>query len=297
MSHRSPLLLSAAFAATLFCLAAYAQDAQNANGRPEPPMRGIHWARGQMPPSARPTSSPDLIYHGGPVLHGTVVEPIFWGNWSSPADKISGLQTFYGGIGNSSYAKTNTEYTDANGNVSASITEGSTHMDPSTASGGSKTSAILAEVCSVITNPVPNGYYPVYTDVPRGHARYCAWHSAGTCNGTPVQFAFFFDLDGDPGCDPQDPTTTHSQGLEALANVSGHEISEALTDPQLNAWYDSGGSENADKCAWTFGANKLSFGGTTWKIQGNWSNNAYDSGQGYVDPSSGFVRGCIDGTN
>ena len=26
-----------------------------------------------------------------------------------------------------------------------------------------------------------------------------------------------------------------------------------LTDPQLNAWYDQQGDENADKCAWTFG--------------------------------------------
>ena len=32
-----------------------------------------------------------------------------------------------------------------------------------------------------------------------------------------------------------------------------HELVEAVSDPQLNAWYDSAGYENADKCAWTFG--------------------------------------------
>ena len=115
---------------------------------------------------------------------------------------------------------------------------------------------ILAEVCKEITNPDPsgNGYYAVYTDMPRGNAGYCAWHSAGTCGGV-VQFAFFLKLDGDAGCDPEDTSGLHSQGLAALANVSGHELSEARSDPsQPGAWYDSSGEENGDKCAWTFGA-------------------------------------------
>src|SRR6202007_2728164 len=99
------------------------------------------------------------------------------------------------------------------------------------AAGGQKVSPILAEVCKVIPKPVTNGYYPVYTDVKRGHAGYCAWHSYGTCSGVPVQIAYFFDLDGDAGCDPQDTRTVHSQGLEALVNVTGHEIEEARSDP------------------------------------------------------------------
>jgi len=34
-----------------------------------------------------------------------------------------------------------------------------------------------------------------------------------------------------------------------------------------------------------------------WKIQGNWSNAAYNANEGYTDSAAGFVRGCIDGTN
>src|SRR5436309_1646877 len=83
----------------------------------------------------------------------------------------------------------------------------------------------------ITPDPNGNGYYPVYTDIKRGHANYCAWHSAGTCGGVPVQFAFFFNLDGDAGCDPQDTQTGHSQGLAALVNVTGHELSEARSDP------------------------------------------------------------------
>ena len=87
---------------------------------------------------------------------------------------------------------------------------------------------------TLVPDPAGNGYYPVYSDVKRGNAGYCAWHSAGSCGRTtsvPVQFAFFFNLDGDAGCDPQDTQTGHSQGLAALANVTAHELSEARSDP------------------------------------------------------------------
>jgi hypothetical protein len=103
-----------------------------------------------------------------------------------------------------------------------------------------------------------------------------------------VQIGFFWNLDGDPGCNPQDSTTGHSWDVAALGNVSGHELSEMVTDPTLNAWYDSQGNENSDKCAWTFSAKMVSFGGQSWKIQGNWSNLAYNANKGYV-------RGCVDG--
>jgi hypothetical protein len=243
--------------------------------------------------------SPNLVYHGGPVMaQGAVVKTIFWGaSWSDAAfvaDKISGLDSFYSGIGGTSYIGTNTEYTQSGGaHVGSSVSYQGHVIDTSAAArNGSRTSTILAEVCKMIGNPVTNGYYPVYIDNPRGHAGYCAWHSTGTCNGVQVQFAFFFDLDGDSGCDPNDTQTSHSDGLAALANVSGHELSEAVTDPHLDAWYDSSGAENSDKCAWTFGANALSFGSSSWKIQGNWSNAAYNANQGY-----GGNRGCIDGSN
>ena len=81
-------------------------------------------------------------------------------------------------------------------------------------------------------------------------------------NGVLTQFAFFFKLDGDPGCDPNDTQTGHSEGLAALANVSGHELSEALTDPHGDGWLDNSGAENADKCAWTFSGTPENLGGT-----------------------------------
>src|ERR1041385_1096388 len=278
------------FSATLF-----AQDAEQGHGAPEPPRARVHLAKGQAGPFGGGAAKL-LNWNGGPVMHGAQVVPIFWGHWSSPGDKITGLREFYQGVGGSTYAGTNTEYTDGSGHVSSLVSLDSSFpiMDSSSApSSGNSTSAILAEVCKVTNGaPQPGAYYPVYVSTKRGSAGYCAWHSAGSCNAIPVQFGFFFNLDGDPGCDPGGSTgvsatvngnQTHSQGLAALASVSGHELSEVQTDPKLTAWYDRQGNENADKCAWTFGSTLLTFpGGSTWKIQGNWSNNAYNGNQGYT---------------
>ena len=212
----------------------------------------------------------------------------------APGDKIAGLASFYGGVGNSPYFKTNNEYTGTNGQVGSGVAFVTGYVDTSAApKRAPRTSAVLAEVCKMIpANQLnANGYYPVYVDTKRGGAGYCAWHSYGTCSGVPIQFAFFFNLDGDGGCDPGDPSSTHSQGLEALANVSGHELSETVTDPRNGGWWDSSGAENSDKCAWTFGSPSVTFqNGSQWKVQGNWSNAAYNAGTGYT------LGGCIQTT-
>ena len=283
------------------------QDLSTLHGRPEPPMLGIHWARGFDPsarvneahsgtPFARRTAN--MTYHGGKIMPQADSKAIFWGpGWNTPGDKITGLDSWYTGFNGSNYAKTSDEYTGTNGQVTATTSYGGHILDTTTASGGGSTSAILAEVCKVIGTPDPsgNGYYPVYVDLPRGNAGYCAYHSAGTCNGHLVQFAFFWKLDGDPGCDPQSTVAGESQGLAALANVSGHELSEARTDPASpGAWYDSSGQENGDKCAWTFNVPFVTFSnGTDWKIQGEWSNAAFTAGTGY--PNSRGQKGCLDG--
>jgi len=252
----------------------------------------VHLARGQARPGSGGVQL--LQYHGGAIMTSTVVQAIYWGtSWADPnftGDKITGLAAFYGGVGGTSYMKTNIEYTGTNGTVGAGVTYNGSATDLSAPPHGSpRVSDILAEVCRQVASPVSNGYYPVYVDTPRGSTRYCAWHSYGTCNGVPVQIGFFFNLDGDRGCDPESPVSNESQGLAALANVSGHELSEAVTDPRNGGWWDASGAENADKCAWTFGPNLMSFGGKQWKIQGNFSNKAALAHSGYDG------AGCISG--
>lgn len=278
------------------------------NATQEPAVVGITWARG-FGPTPGPSGgvnvaarrSPLMTYHGGKIMTTAVTDAIYWGpSWSNSTfvgDKITGLDSWYIGFSSSNYARTSDEYTGTNGTVGAVTTHLGHFIDLSTPGNGNSTSAILAEVCKEIVSPDPagNGYYPVYVDTKRGSNGYCAYHSVGTCHGVTVQFAFFFNLDGDPGCDPADTTTGHSQGLAALANVSGHELSEARSDPaNPGAWYDSSGAENGDKCAWTFNVPSVTFSnGTKWKIQGEWSNAAYTAGTGY--PNSSGQRGCLDG--
>jgi hypothetical protein len=278
----------------------------------EPPMLGVQLTRDaaaladqQIDANTRARRSANMTYHGGKIMPTVVTKSIFWGpKWTGSTfagDKITGLDSWYSGHANSNYARISDEYTGTNGTVGASGTHQGHIIDTTTASSGASTSTILAEVCkqvtagSIVPDPAGNGYYAVYTDVKRGSAGYCAYHSAGTCAGKLVQFAFFFDLDGDSGCDPGDTTTGHLQGLAALANVTAHELAEARTDPASpGAWYDSSGAENGDKCAWAFNVPSVTFSnGTNWKLQGEWSNAAFTAGTGY--PNRSGQRGCLDG--
>ncbi len=320
---RNWLLLSLLFSSTLLLAQGSGPEDLSSVGNPfdselnnqhEPPMLGIRWARGFDPTSraseaqrttATTTTSVNMTYHGGKIMPTTVSKQIFWGpSWTNTTfvgDKITGLTSWYTGFSGSNYARTSDEYTGTNGQVGVTTLNQGHVIDVSTAANGSSTSAILGEVCRQITlrnitpDPSGNGYYPVYVDVKRGTAGYCAYHSYGICNSQLVQFAFFFNLDGDPGCNPADTQTGHSQGLAALANVSGQELSEARSDPAYpGAWYDSKGQENGDKCAWTFNVPHVTFtDGSIWKIQGEWSNAAYTAGTGY--PNGYGQRGCLDG--
>jgi hypothetical protein len=276
-------------------------------GSAEPPMLGVQWTREvtrQREGQYLKLRNPNMTFHGGKIMPTSVSKAIFWGpKWgtSFAGDKITGLDSWYAGHIGSHYANTVNEYTGTNGQVTSGGSYQGHIVDTSTATGGGTTSKILAEVCKQVTagNIHPdtggNGYYPVYTDVRRGSAGYCAWHSYGTCSGQPVQIAYFFDLDGDSGCDPKDTSGQHSQGLAALANVTGHELAEARSDPaNPGAWYDSSGYENGDKCAWTWGAPLVTLSnGSKWKLQGEWSNAAYNAGTGYANSSN--QKGCLSG--
>ena len=186
------------------------------------------------PRNARPVVgggvSPQLIGHGGEVMKSASVTSVFWGGWSDSGyvgDKVTGLASFYAGLDASSYMNTNTEYSGANGQVGSGVVYSGAAFDSSATPTrkAPTTTEVLAAVARAIKNPVPNGYYPVYTDIPRGHNGYCAWHSYGsitTSSGAvvPVQFGFFFDLANDPGCDPGGDLLGHSSPLAARSPMS-----------------------------------------------------------------------------
>ena len=82
------------------------QDLSTLHGVADPPMLGIHWARGVNPNArvdeaaahqAGPRKSVNMTYHGGKIMQTAVTMAIYWGqNWSNSTfvcDNISGLDT------------------------------------------------------------------------------------------------------------------------------------------------------------------------------------------------------------
>ena len=254
------------------------------------------------------TTAPPMTFHGGKVLTSTSVRVVLAGpKWATTAfagDKIKGLDSFLAGYSNSPYVKTAAEYNGSNGKVGA-VVKYQGHSSPSAAS-VSVDGRNVMQVATVACNDLRSSSYTVdtsgnqvvavYTDMPRpSSAGYCGYHTAFSCSGVPVQMTFLWNLDGDASCSAQDATTGHSQGLAALANVTAHEVQEVVTDPQLNAWYDSAGEENADKCAWAFAHTSVPFSNATkWKLQTEWSNSAYALKKGYKTLAG--APGCIDGS-
>jgi hypothetical protein len=267
---------------------------QGLNGAPE----HLHLQKGAKPGGGGGgTSSPLMTFHNGTVLTTNKTEAIFWGNWSSPGDKVTGLDSFFEGFGGSHYAGDSTEYTGTNGRVTTSSTYLGHVFDTSTAPRKAlTTNSAVAEACKMTNNaPDPTALYLIYTSTGAGHVNYCAWHSWGTCsNGAAIQVAYMPNIDGLAGCDPGDPTGLHSQGLSAVANVTAHELSETITDPRGAGWFDASGEENGDKCAWSFptSAEPVSFSnGTKWWVQGEWSNAAFNANSGF--PNTSGQNGCL----
>lgn len=238
------------------------------------------------------SGSADLTLHGGNVLITPTSYSIFWGSYGT--DIQSGMAKFFNGFSGSSIANDSTEYYGTtNGYVSGKTTNGAVYSDSNPPKRALTTSSAVAEACKITNNnPDPNGVYFIFTSTGAGHASYCAWHSWGSCsNGAQVQVAYMPNITGLAGCNPNSTVSGESEGLAALANVTSHEFSEAITDPRGTGWTDSSGSENGDKCAWSFHNNVNFSNGSVWKLQMEWSNNAYNSGTGYANTSGQL--GCL----
>jgi len=69
----------------------------------------------------------------------------------------------------------------------------------------------------------------------------------------------------------EDSVNGSSGTLDGVSIVEGHELAEAITDPLLNAWYDSAGAEIGDKCAW-INLHNISTSGGSFAVQPLWNN-------------------------
>ena len=224
-----------------------------------------------------------INYNGGPVMQPVNLYFILYGDWTGQ-DKTGPaiLQTWGQNIAPSPYFAINTTYGDSAGDVVPNLVTfkgvytdtGSLGMTLSDASIGQLTSnAINSGKLGTAGMADPNGLYMVLTAPGVAESSgflssYCGWHWSGSFvngavqegynygSGYPmVKFAFIGNATGSSfySCAVQGTSPNGDAGADAMISVMAHELSEAVSDPEGNAWYASNGEENGDLCAWNFG--------------------------------------------
>ena len=248
-----------------------------------------------------------IDYHGGPIVPAESVTAIYWsasqiyaggpqaGTSGNGAADGSLVGYFLRNLGGSPYYNINTTYADTvGGGHFVTNTLGYTQFwaDSSGAPSGSATvsdAAIQAEITKGLTSGAvawnPSTVYAVFSSgaVNLGGgflSSYCAYHGSFSWGANTVLYAVMpYDNAGPGTCTALAAPNGDAAG-DAEVNTLAHELEEASTDPQLNAWWNSAtGAENADQCAWNFGTRSLSagqanitVGAKNFLVQQNWLN-------------------------
>jgi Phosphate-induced protein 1 conserved region len=286
--------LKAALVACALSLAAYAQVAREVELVPNGKGWGVAMDASNKANAgrAKPQRGNGINYHGGPLMLGTTnVYYIWYGNWNGNS-AVTILTDLAQNIGGSPYFNINTTYYDgSNTHVTNSV-----HYAGSTTDSYSRgTSLSDAAIQGVVADAINQGRLPkdtsgVYfvltsSDVTASSGfctQYCGWHTHGTIAGSDIKYSFIGNPDRCPSaCEAQTTGPNGNAGADGMASIISHELEEAVTDPDLNAWYDTRGQENADKCAWTFGTTytvangssaNMQLGTRDYLIQRNWVN-------------------------
>ncbi|WP_321474440.1 hypothetical protein [uncultured Paludibaculum sp.] len=235
-------------------------------GEPPAILHGRNPHDGEAPTAGGTNSLSPITNHGGPVMSGTITAYVIWyGNWNqgNGTDTPAGQQIvrdFLSNVGNSPYFSINTTYP----GVSGLVLRGAEYTDTGSQGTRLTDSKVKAVVSNAITKGLlpndTNGVYFVLTSSNVSESsgfcsRYCGWHTYGTISSSNIKYSFVGNASRClNGCAAQTISPNGNAGVDGMISVIAHELEEAATDPNLNAWYDSSGAENADKCAWTFGS-------------------------------------------
>lgn len=229
-------------------------------------------------------------YHGGQVMLGPVhVYLILYGDWTNnTAPEI--LTHFLVNLGGSSYHTINTQYRDGTGAAASNTLLWARNVQVGYPLGSSLTDA---DVASVVTGAItsrqlpldPNGIYFVVgsadVDATSGLCtRYCGFHQSTVVSGVAVKYGFVGDAQRCPGqCAPQLTSPSGNLGADAMVSTMATLISDTISNPNLDGWYDRLGLDGADKCAWNYGPTyqtgngamaNLSLGGRDYLLPRNW---------------------------
>jgi hypothetical protein len=240
-------------------------------------------------------SNNGITYYNGPVMTGaTNVYYIWYGNWTNNSATTI-LTDLMRGFTGSPLFNTNTTYYNGSGQRVLNSINFVQSINDNYSLGTSLSDAnILSIVTNAITNGAlpkdPNGVYFILTSADvigtSGFGtNYCGWHNHAPIMNTDIKYSFVGDAStqAPSSCIALTPSLAPNGnlGADGMASVIFHELAETVTDPDLNAWFDSRGAENADKCAWNFGTTyttatskkaNVRLGGRDFLIQQNWVN-------------------------
>jgi Phosphate-induced protein 1 conserved region len=224
--------------------------------------------------------TPAIGYHGGPVMNAPTPYLIWYGNWnqSNGSDNAAGQQIvrdFIHGVSSSNYYVTNASYAGVSGMLNTgglgNGANGSQEINDAYSQGTSLSDAQIAlvvskAIASGLGGGDANGIYFVLTssDVNESSGfctKYCGWHTRSStissASGKDIKYAFVGNANRClNACAAQTVGPNGNAGVDGMVSVVAHEMEESNTDPDLNAWYNHKGSEDADMCAWTFGSHQ-----------------------------------------
>jgi hypothetical protein len=108
-----------------------------------------------------------------------------------------------------------------------------------------------------------------------GNADYCAYHSYSNLPGVGINAIYANMPDMSSRCNSGSSPNGDSYA-DNLINLTSHEHFESVSDPYLNAWYDSNQQEIGDKCVWQFGVrpSDVTLNGSGFYLQEEFSNGS-----------------------
>lgn len=223
------------------------------------------WVKGARPGGG---GSSNLSYHGGPVIISAHVVMIFWGPSFATGGADNGyaatLQLYRSNFGTTGEYNVITQYYQNNSSQTIQLTSlgngTADWFDTSTPPTNVTDADMQAEVQKYLNNGnafdssaiyevfIPSSSYSSNgtSDSCGGpNLSYCAYHGHFTSGSNDVKYAAM----PYPSC-----SGCQSSGFNAVQNQEhfvSHETREAVTDEDLNAWFDRRGNEADDKCAWS----------------------------------------------
>ena len=260
MKRRSIVLATALLVVTA---TAFAQNPAELNDKHY--FRPQGWARGGG------GGAQNLIYHtGGSVIRNARVVMIFWGpsfsGGGANAAYAAELQSFRNQFGTTGEYNTITQYYGEDaisgfGNIAQSNLGGGSAdwFDTSTPPTNVTDSTVQGEVNAYLATHAFDGNAVYEVFIPPGsysssgsstscggpNLQYCAYHGHFSSGGHDVKYS----IEPYPSCGG-----CHASGFTVPQDQEHfvcHETREAVTDADLNAWFDRRGFEADDKCAWS----------------------------------------------